>query len=247
MEKKLSEIIEGLGLHKREAAVYLACLEVDGSANSSISQKTGLNRITNYEILKRLEKRGYVKSFLHRGARHYSALDPRDVIQQVRNAVSRAEAVLPELLSTMNQLSKKPKVYYVEGINGIQRIYQDSLTARTDILTFTNPKDIRQLLGDDFIDRYVQERVKRKIPVRGLAPDDVLGQHEAEIAKKVLRQIRLFPADKYSIQYEIMIYDNKIALYSGKDALGLIIENAVLAQTFRSIWDMAWDGRPALR
>lgn len=242
MVKNLLSIIEGLGFHKREATVYLACLELDGSANSRIARKSVLNRITNYEILKRLEGRGYVKSFLKRGARHYTAVDPRELIQRSKNAVALAEEVLPELLSAMNRLSRKPKVYYFEGLDGIKQIYKDSLCAKTEILTFTNARDIRQFLGDEFLDAYVQERTRRKIGVRGFVPDDEAGKREAEFGKKVIRRVKMFPAEKYTIQYEIMIYDNKIALYSGKDAIGLIIENTVLAQTLRSIWTMVWDG-----
>jgi hypothetical protein len=75
----------------------------------------------------------------------------------------------------------------------------------------------------------------------GMASDDQYGIEARDISNTVLREARLFPKEKYEIGNEIMIYDNKIAIYSGKDEIGLIVENETLAKTFRNIWQMAWD------
>lgn len=239
--ENLQKILEGLGLGSKEASVYLACLELGDAVNAGIAKRTKLNRITNYEVLKRLEKRGLVSSYVKKGAKYFMAVDPRSLVKQVKEKVALAEQSMPEFLAILNQLTKKPRIYFFEGVEGIKNIYEDSLNAKTEILTFTNPKDIRALLGDEYIDGYVAERLKRKIPVRGLAPDDQAGKREKEIGQKVLRQARLFPKEKYKVSQEIMIYDDKIAIFSGKDEMGLIVESKELASSFRAIWQMAWD------
>lgn len=238
---EIQQILEGIGFHEKEALVYLACLELDGAANTEIAKKTKLNRITNYEILKRLQNKGVVTSFKKRNGKHFVAIDPRIVLKQHKEKLALLEESLPELLSFTNTLPHKPKIYFLEGIDGIKKIYDDSLQARKEILTYTNPEDIRKLLGDTYIDKYVQERVKRNIRVRGFAPDDTSGQAEQKVAPSVLRQVKLFSRDRYPIHNEIMIYNDRIALFSGKDRMGLIIENESLANTFRSIWEMQWN------
>src|SRR3990167_6961020 len=109
-----STILEGVGFDDKEAAVYLACLELDGAANTEIAKKTKLNRITNYEVLKLLEKRGVVTSFKKRRAKHFVAIDPRIVLKQTKERVAVLESSLPELLSLTNSLPKKPKIYFLE-------------------------------------------------------------------------------------------------------------------------------------
>ncbi|MDO8523460.1 MAG: helix-turn-helix domain-containing protein [bacterium] len=241
MAENLQKLLEGIGFDDKEAAVYLACLELDGGSNTQISKRTGLNRITNYEILKRLERKGIVREFLKRHTKHFMAVDPRIVIKQTKEKLLLAELAMPEFLAGANKIAKKPRIYFFEGIGGIKSIYDDSLNSKTEILTFTNPKDIESILGKKYVDRYVYERVKQNIVVRGLAPDDPAGRHAKAIGEVVLRKARVFPEEKYNISNEIMIYDDKIAIFSGKDKIGLIIENKDLSDTFRNIWKMSWD------
>ena len=241
MNKDLQKIIEGLGFEDKEAIVYLACLELDYASNSQIASRTKLNRITNYEILKRLEKRGVIATYLRKEKKYFMAVDPRLIVRQVKEKVKIAENALPEILSIVNRIKKKPKIQYYEGIEGIKNIYQDSLNCQTEILTFTNPRDIYNFLGKEFSNEYVNERTKKRIRVKGLAPNDQYGEEAKKEGYEVLRETRLFDKKSYDIKNEIMIYDDKIAIFSDVDEIGLIIENEKLAKTFRSIWQMAWD------
>ena len=240
MNKNLIKLIEGLGYSTGESTAYIACLELAGATNAQIAQKTKLNRITNYEILKRLQKKGIVKIYKKSGSQYFSAIDPRILINGSKQKAALAEQSLPEILSLVNKLENKPKIYFYEGKEGIKNIYHDSLSAKNEILTFTNPKDLSAYLGQ-FIDDYVKERVKNNIRVKGIGPDDEYGRKSVEEGIKVLRESRLFDKKKYSINNEIMIYNNKVALYSSTDEVGIVIENKTINETFKNIWEMLWD------
>lgn len=241
MNKRLEKILEGIGLNNKEATVYLACLELDFASNAQIARATKLNRITNYEILKKLVEKKIVASYKKRDTKYFIAVDPRVIIKQAKDKILLAEDSLPEILSVANQIGRKPKIYYFEGIDGIKNIYDDSLTAKGTIFTFTNPKDVEDLLGKDYVEDYLQNRVKKGIKVKGLAPDNKYGKNAKEVSSYLLREARLFSDEIYKITNEIMIYDDKVAIYSGSDQIGLIIMNPMLASTFRNIWQMAWD------
>ena len=138
MAENLQKILEGIGFDDKEATVYLACLELDDGSNTQISNRTRLNRITNYEILKRLEKRGIVRIFLKKKKKHFVAVDPRIIVKQVKEKLALAEAAVPEFLAGANKIAKKPKIYFFEGIGGIKSIYDDSLNSKSEILSLTN-------------------------------------------------------------------------------------------------------------
>jgi sugar-specific transcriptional regulator TrmB len=244
MTKPLQNLIEDLGFNAKETSVYLAALELNGAPNSAIAKKTKLNRVTNYEIIKRLERRGAVAQYKKRGTRYFLAVDPRTIIGRAKEHVRQAEAALPELLALIHASASKPKVLFFEGSEGLQSMYLDSLNARTEILTFTNPKDLRKAFGSAFIDTYVAERTKRRIRVRGLGPDDEYGKAEKTIGPRVLREVKLFPHSDYQIGNEIMLYDDKIVLFSARDQIGLIIQNQTLADSLKNIWRMTWDRMP---
>ncbi|MFH1947349.1 MAG: helix-turn-helix domain-containing protein [Candidatus Magasanikbacteria bacterium] len=243
MNKELKKAIAGLGFDGKEAVVYLACLELDGADNSDIAKKSKLNRITNYEVLKRLEKHGAVGSYKRRGAKHFLAVDPRVLFQQSKEKLKIAEDLLPQFLAITNNLSDKPKMYFFEGLDGIKNIYHDSLQAKGEILTFTNAQDIEELLGK-FLDNYYEERLKRKIKVRALAPADGRGRHAKQVGSRVGREVKLFDKNKYNISNEIMIYNDKVAIYSSRDKMGVIIQNTVIFATMKNIWQMVWDSLP---
>ncbi len=240
MDNQLKKTFQGLGFDDKEAIVYLTTLEFDGASNNSIARKTKLNRITNYEILKRLEKRGAIVSYKKRSGRYFVAIDPRIIIQNAKEKVVLAEGALPELMARINTIERKPKIFFFDGLEGIKDIYKDSLQAHNGIMTFTNPKELNEVLGE-FAGMYVLDRVKRKIFIKSIAPNDEMGEKAQREGDSVLRQVRLFNANEYSIHNEVMIYDNKVAIYSGKDEVGLIIENETIAETLKNIWRMIWN------
>ena len=53
---------------------------------------------------------------------------------------------------------------------------------------------------------------------------------------------RFIPAEKFVFKTEINIYSNKVAIWSLKEEelVGVIIESAVIADTHRSIFELAW-------
>jgi sugar-specific transcriptional regulator TrmB len=235
------QLLENLGLNKNEALVYLSCLVFDGAPNSTIAKETKLNRITCYEILKRLERRGFVNSFKKRGVKSFVPTHPNILVKQAKDRLLETEKSVGDLSSLRGAYIKKPKVLFFEGITGIKNIYEDTLLHSKKIFTFTNPGDIRGLLGDKYINSYVKERVKKNITVQGLAPNTDVGKREKENDNESMRATKLFDRSKYSIENEIMIYEDKVALFSGQDKLGIIIESKSIANTLKNIWQIAWD------
>lgn len=53
----LEKYLEEIGLSDKEAAVYLALLQVENSAITDLAKKTKINRTTVYPVLQSLEKR----------------------------------------------------------------------------------------------------------------------------------------------------------------------------------------------
>ena len=93
----------------------------------------------------------------------------------------------------------------------------------------------------------MNERVKRGVRLRGIAPDDDAGRRVHGEDREKLREIRLVPADAFDFRNEINIYDHKVAICSfgpaarsATDMFGIIIESKEVAETQRQIFEMAW-------
>jgi len=229
-----------LGFEAKEAKIYLALLELGQGSILDISRKSKVNRASIYYIIEKMKQKGAVTQIKKRGTDYFIALDPNMLYQQQRKNLKDFQEAIPELKSLVNQSGLKPMVRFYEGIEGIKAVYADTLTAKGEITNYANSQDVRKYWPEYDVE-YVAERAKRKIHLRGIAPDDEYGRAVKRDDAKSCRTTRLIHSKKLSFNNEIKIYDNKIAMISfGVDLFAVVIESKAMADTQRAIFEMAW-------
>lgn len=235
----LYDVLTRIGLNAKEAKIYLACLELGSGTVLQISRKTELSRGSCYDLLEGMLEKGYVSKVHTDHHVVFSAVDPEALLKRVENDVRQFELVLPELKGLFHKHAR-PRVRYFEGIEGIKRVYLDTLTATTEILNYANSKEIRKL-WPTYDEEYVTERSKKRIFLKGIAPDDEFGQAVKQKDEVYFRETRLLSSDEFHFRNEINIYDNKVAITSfHKELIGILIESEEIADTQRDIFKMAW-------
>jgi sugar-specific transcriptional regulator TrmB len=246
MAKDIVHVLESIGLDQKQSQLYIAGLQLGTAPASDYAKMTGINRITSYNLLEEMVHKGYFTVVRKVRAKWYAPVAPEYVALEARKNAEALERVLPELRSLQGAKYRKPRVRFFEGWEGVRHVYEDSLTAETDLLNFANSAVIRKFwpLYDA---EYVDERVKRGIRLRGISPDDQTGKRVHGEDKEKLREIRLVPARDFDFTNEINIYDHKVAICSfdsgvrgDKDMFGVIIESKEVAETQRQIFEMAW-------
>lgn len=237
---KLHGILCDIGLTNKEADVYLAALELGPSPAADIALRAKLNRVTTYDILGKLIHKGFISTHTQKKIKVFAATDPDMVKRDVEHKFHSLREALPDLRRLHGKTSH-PRVLYYEGLDGIKRVYNDTLTARTEILNYADSKSIRTF-WPEYDDEYVALRVKKKIYLRGIAPRDEYGEAVVAHNKDAFRDIRLVEPTEFSFANEINIYNTKVAIIAyGKDELvGMIIDSPEIADTQRAIFMMAW-------
>ncbi len=236
----LEKILTGIGLSEKEAKIYLSCLELGPSPVSKIALGAKLNRVSTYDILKKLLHRGYVSEVNQNGTKHFSATEPDMIKHDMRQRYINLKSALPEL-RRINGSTQHPHIKYYEGTKAVKKIYSDTLQSTSEILNYADSRLLRQF-WPEYDREYVAERVKRKIYLRGIAPKDEYGKAVAAKDKSSYREIRLVESKRFPFCNEINIYNDKVAIVSfGKDeVLGMIIQSQEIADTQRAIFKMAW-------
>ena len=237
----LQEVLENIGLTSKEAGVYLANLELGAAPTSEIALRAKLNRISTYDILKKLKAKGLNSSETKNKITLFTAKDPDLLRNDYRKRYMDFKSVLPDLRRLQGK-SLHPHIRYYEGIEAVKKIYQDTLSSQTEILNYADSASIRKFWPSYDRD-YVDERVKRKIYLRGIAPKDIHGKKVAEQNLLKHREIRLVKAGPYAFSNEINIYDEKVAIvsFSKEEVIGMILESKEVANTQRAIFMMAWE------
>lgn len=246
MAKDLLHVLQSTGLTEEQAQLYLAGLHLGSAPASEYAKKTGINRITAYNMLEEMVRHGRFAMIKKIRGKWYSPVAPEHLAIEARKNADALHRVLPDLRSLQGKQERRPHVKFYEGWEGVRRVYEDTLTAKGEILNFANSAVVRRF-WPAYDEEYVAERVKRGVRLRGIAPDDATGRRVHGEDTKYLREIRLVPAKVFDFTNEIKIYDHKVAIISFDsglngtgDMFGVIIESKEVAETQRQIFEMAW-------
>ena len=239
----LQHVIQSIGLEPHEAKLYLAGLKLGAAPASSYAKATKFNRVTTYNHLESLVKSGVFSAIKKQRGKWYEPIAPESLSIEARKNVESLERSLPDLRAMMGKHHRTPRVRYFEGVDGIRKVYQDTLTAEGELLNFANSEIVREFWKEYDLE-YVKQRVKKGIFLKGIAPDDKMGRKVHGQDKKNLREIRLVSVKDFPITNEINIYDNKVAIVSfaedEAELFGVIIESKEVAETQKQIFKMAW-------
>jgi sugar-specific transcriptional regulator TrmB len=243
MSKDITPVLKAIGMDEKQASLYIAGLHMGTAPASDYAKATSFNRITAYQMLEELVRAGHFTMVKKERAKWYAPVSPDFLSLEAQKNADALKRALPELRSLSGAKFRKPHVRYFEGWEGVRHVYEDTLTAHTELLNYANSAVVRKH-WPTYDTEYVAERVKRGIHLRGIAPDDATGKRVHGQDKEYLREIRLVSQKEFDFKNEIKIYDNKIAIISfGEDEkamFGVIIESKEVAETQRQIFEMAW-------
>lgn len=249
MNKAPNERIEALfavGFSEKEAHVYLALLELGQGTVTKIARRAGILRTTTYDILSSLFEKGLVTLSGKEPRHQYVAESPERIktyieneLEKKREELRQAEANLIPQLKSIYNISARPKVMFYEGTEGVEQVYEDTLTSKETIRAYANVNEMHAALPNYF-PKYYSRRTEKGIAIRTIIPANDAGKERAGKDAAENRESALVPADKYYFSPEINIYDNKVMIASWKEKLGIIIESQEIADAMKTIFELAW-------
>lgn len=239
-ENVLKQNIVDIGLTENESLVYLSALRVGMASASKIAKNAGLNRVTTYGILEKLSHRGLIQPVQASGIQNFNAIHPDIFVERARQKVQALEKSLPDLRKMMSEYKMRPNVRFFEGISELKKAYAETLKSQTDILSYANSKNIR----DHWVNydlEYVTKRQRKKIFLRGLAPDDSFGEAVKAEDKIYYRETRLLKSSEFEVENEVNIFNNTMFIASFQPhPFAILIESKAVADTQRQIFELLW-------
>lgn len=246
--KRVTQLLTDLGLTTQEADTYLALLELEAVSIRKVAERSGINRGTTYELLKRLVSLGLV-SVRHAGQRaYYSAESPEKIYDIIRDkrkdllSVSQAaQKIIPGLLAQKARPQGRPLVRYYQDDEGVAAILRDVLqTCRSlpkpEYCAYSS-SPMRQYLYREF-PNFTKRRIDEGIGVKVIAIGE--GGELATFAQR-----KWLPAAKGSdISSYALIYGNKVALISIANDFtpyGVVIEDSGAASMHRLLFEQLWN------
>lgn len=234
----LEKTLENIGLNKKEASVYIAALQIGSNPVSKIAKQARINRVTAYDIMEKLAKRGLVTSFTRAKVKYYTAADPELVVSDFQKKVEELEGALPLLKELTGEVAK-PTVTSHEGLESIKKIFTQALRTEGEILLIANVKEL-EMHWSTFNEDFERKRMDYEIGLRLIALDDQRGEFMKEYDDEFQRQTKLISKAHYNFSTHTLIFDGKVALINLSTNVGVVIEDKDIVATQKALFEMQW-------
>lgn len=247
----ITSLLSVFQLNEKERIVFEKLLEVGGNPASHIARLAELSRNTTRDILDKLTKKGLVVRTRSGNTQYYAVDSVENIVRFVeirkKKEIDRFDQQMEFIRKYRTELEPhkfhktRPKVTFYEGEDGLQRVYEDTLHQRSEILAFASLEHMYEALPNYF-PRYFKRRAKKKIPIRAIFPDSEEGRKRQKYDEKELRQSRLVPSEKFQFTPEINIYGDKVIFISWKEKMAVMIESEEIAKAMKVIFELSWLG-----
>ncbi|HIH24772.1 TPA: hypothetical protein HA251_07100 [Candidatus Woesearchaeota archaeon] len=229
------DALEQMGLKRREAACYIALLELGPSGTGCIVKKTGIPSSKIYEILDRLLAQGLASCVTKNGKKEYRAADPKALLRiadERRRALVEAMPVFVQHRS----ISSSNEVEIFEGRTAVFRMFTamiDDARAREQYLVFSIDEENK----DDSVNLFFKNLAVRRKEKR---LDTLLLKNARRVRKERHTKLQLRYTDLSLPQGVTVFRDNVILLSWAKEPVAVRIRSEQFASQMRKFFLELW-------
>lgn len=245
--------LKNIGLSEKEAKVYLANLELGPASVADIAKEAGINRATTYVILEKLLMHGLCGNYDQDKKTLYAANSPESLEgifevqkKEIDEKRKNLEKIIPQLRLIDNQKTGKPVVKFFEGSLGmgsslIELYNSIPNEVSAEPIRMFYPMDQKNIFySDQELVRLREMRLKKKIKTKVLCTslNNVESTSDGERLK--------IDKEQFPITADINIYKDTVRIASlGKKISSILIKDKEIANTLKSLFDLAWEAAKA--
>lgn len=248
MDNLLERTLYLMGLGKLEVKIFSASFTLGLATIPEIARASKIKRSTAYLIVAGLIDKGYLLEEHGKYANKIKSITPQELLTKLAAKERRLKRLGIEFQDNINLIQSiyqsseiRPKVVTFKGNDGLLSIWKDILTTKNEILLWTNQQTENQFFGNDNHNKFIKERLSRKIRIRVLATNTPEALELQKTDDKSLRITKILPPTK-NLSAETYIYDNKVAILDyNKDIIGIIIESKSISESNKAIFETVWN------
>lgn len=232
-----TKILEDIGLTKSEIKVYVALLKLGKSSAGQILEKAGIQNSVLHFSLNKLIDKGIISYIMNGKIKIYTATNPRNLIDYLKNKEIQLNSLLPELEEVQDNDAEDEKVEIFEGLGGMTAamnlLFEDAKRGDEYLFTGIDLEERNEEL-QEFYSRFDIKRKAKGISTRGVVPDTMRGQ----LSQRVSIQVRYasFPVPANS-----GMCNNKMVLLSwGKKPKAVYIKSQEIVKRQKDLFELIW-------
>ncbi|MDO8471530.1 MAG: helix-turn-helix domain-containing protein [bacterium] len=236
-------LTQNLGLSDKEAAVYIAILELGESTVNPIAQQSGIKRTSIYYFIDHLVELGLIEVAVIRNRKHFKARSPEylSVLQQRR--LQEVQDAMPQFMSLFNVSTNKPRISYFEGPEQVRQIMWEELRHKEIRFIWPLKEVVEMIGGSNFMAKLIRQLREKQVHVKTLRfPDqEVAYEGSVNTPRETWREIRYVkPGITFPMAIGIYDQDTVAFISSKKEGYGILIESAELGAAMIYLFEMFW-------
>lgn len=247
MTNDLNRALLELGLSASECEFYLISLAFGPLTIPVIAKKLGLQRPYIYTLIRTLREKGLAP--LTKGyQRTFIVESPTVVLELLRKKRQTLEllttsvaAEMPTFLASYRQGGARTQVLFYEGKEKFLELYNRILVEEEkETLYFGEAANFFQLLGQESVSGWVQQRIQKKITIRTLMPDGVAAQSIPSDAS-VLRETRVIDSRlTKELPASFQIFGKSVIFWQSITPVAVVLQDEYLAKLMRTTFELIW-------
>jgi len=230
-----------LGLSEQEGAVYLATLQLGASSISDIAKKAAIKRPTAYYVIDGLMDKNLMSKAPKGRRTLYIAEPPSRLLANLRAQEEKLVNVLPRLESLQNSAGNKPRVRFYESREAIDALYNEIFKTHRKIFAMGSMQSISDFFSYEEIAAWFRLLRDEGGKIYDLLDSSEGARKYSKAAyRKGLGPIKYLPKD-FKMGTDTLIVGDQVLLISYSSMIGVLIENAEIAQTQRQMFEFIWE------
>jgi len=247
----ISQILKSFGLKTKESRIFEAIRDLGTQPASNVARVLDMPRNTVRSILDGLAKDGLLVKTNRGNTQYYAVESKQNIIRRLKvqkirvsekidSQINLIEKFGSELNLAEKRGAKRPKITFYEGTDGLERVYEHTLSAKEPIKSWASFEGMHEGMPEYF-NTYYSRRARKKIKIYSIHPDTPFARERQKNDEKEWRESALVPSEKFSWIPEIQVYDDFINIASWNEKLGIIIESTEVSDALKAIFDMAFE------
>jgi predicted DNA-binding transcriptional regulator len=238
----LEQVLQRIGFQQKEAEVYLHLLHYGSQPASLVARRTGLNRITAYQVMQDLVRKGILTSALRTQVKYFTA-QPPDVLLRIlekqRVSLDDQFKKLQECLPLFHQISP-PNVCDI----GVQSFFgKDSFS---NIFNDIQERDcpVMLILGAAlFYDQFSTfENSFMKMADITQSKIILFGKKQRKRFNNISIPIKYISQVHETLSLGVALYESRIAIFydCGSEYCATIVDNAKSSDALVALSSVLW-------
>jgi len=244
----IGKVLRTIGLTENEVIAYLTLLKLTNAPASVVGKRAKMDRSQARYSCRSLVKHGLVQES-QKGNTFFYTVEPPErilhILEERKSSIVQQQFQVNQFMGILKAMENPaimcPSVEYYEGREGIIKVYEDILETGEDVYCWTNFEQKKEILGQEYIDKYIPRRLKKNITVHTL--EQKMKGSEKEVKKYEKLKCNISFVDVLPIKNgEVRIYGEKIAFitFNAQKPTVFIFTSKEISGVFKAIFDGFW-------